>query len=417
MDFKVQNSLVASGLITDAAMLPIYDAAYLQGNMINPNVSSLQDGNYLVYDGINKIWTYGNGPTGPVSVFGTNFGEYLYWNSYTGLNGAWSVGSKNITLGYQAGYTGQGTGSVAIGNNAGSSIQGTDSVAIGNNTGQQSQRSNAVAIGNRAGNDRQGTGAIAIGNLAGSNIQGTNAVAIGNLAGATGQGTGSISIGFQASNPNQVSNSTIINSSGIPITGATGGFYIAPVRNSTGPSLLYYNNSTKEITHNGSSPQFDNLYIGGGSPLTLYKQATTQLVYYKATEVGFIIPGPPGVVITDPVVGNPLPLAPDGTGTTTINYVIVGGSVNLDLTYSTGFWTSSGIIAWDGNSGSTTLPQEIRPARNKSFPIIIYRGGTIQTGLMIVNSSGGGIIKPFTSYFSGGMDNGFIDTSVCYNLL
>jgi hypothetical protein len=277
MDFKVQNSLVASGLITDAAMLPIYDAAYLLGNMINPNVSSLQDGNYLVYDGINKIWTYGNGPTGPVSVFGTNFGEYLYWNSYTGL------------------YTGQGTGSVAIGNNAGSSIQGTDSVAIGNNTGQQSQRSNAVAIGNRAGNDRQGTGAIAIGNLAGSNIQGTNAVAIGNLAGATGQGTGSISIGFQASNPNQVSNSTIINSSGIPITGATGGFYIAPVRNSTGPSLLYYNNSTKEITHNGSSPQFDNLYIGGGSPLTLYKQATTQLVYYKATEVGFIIPGPPGV--------------------------------------------------------------------------------------------------------------------------
>jgi hypothetical protein len=145
------------------------------------------------------------GPTGTFSPTGTIFGQYLYWGT-----GSWLIGGDIVRIGNNAGQSGAGTGSVAIGTNA----------------GQKSQGSMAIAIGHGAGNDSQGTGSIAI--------------------------------GFNASLPNQSVNSIIINASGTQINGASEGIYIAPVRELTGPSIVYYDNFTQELTHSNS------LQIGNG---------------------------------------------------------------------------------------------------------------------------------------------------------
>jgi hypothetical protein len=164
------------------------------------------------------------------------------------IAGQTSQSPNAVAVGVGAGGSSQGNSAVAIGNSAGSSTQGTNSVAIGNSAGSSTQGTNSVAIGNLAGNNVQGTGCVAIGYFAGRSFQNNFSISLGFQAGMTGQGTGSIAIGYNASQPNQAENSIIINSSGIPITGATGGFYVAPIRNSTGPWVLYYDDVRDEIT-------------------------------------------------------------------------------------------------------------------------------------------------------------------------
>jgi hypothetical protein len=216
------------------------------------------------------------GPTGPTGTFsptGTNYGDYVYWNTNT-LTAAWAVGGSNINigsfagqtnqgtnavaLGYQAGQTNQGTKAIAIGYQAGASVQGTNALAIGDISGYQNQGQYAVAIGYQAGNANQGpagiaigqssaissqgiasiaigglsgyqeqsenciaignataynrqkTGSIALGYFAGYNTQGTNAIAIGVDTGKTSQGSGSIAIGFQAGSNLQQPNAVAI---------------------------------------------------------------------------------------------------------------------------------------------------------------------------------------------------------------
>jgi len=74
-------------------------------------------------------------------------------------------------------------------------------------------------------------------------------IALGFRAGATSQGANSIAIGNSAGFLNQPANSIIINASGSVLNGSAAGFYVEPIREDTGPQVLYYDpTGTKEIT-------------------------------------------------------------------------------------------------------------------------------------------------------------------------
>jgi hypothetical protein len=90
---------------------------------------------------------------------------------------------------------------------------------------------------------------IALGGAAGLTSQGADAVAIGSQAGSTNQGANSIAIGDLAGANNQPANSIVINASGSGLDGSAAGFYVDPIREVTGPQVLYYDpTGTKEIT-------------------------------------------------------------------------------------------------------------------------------------------------------------------------
>jgi hypothetical protein len=62
-----------------------------------------------------------------------------------------------------------------------------------------------------------------------------------------------IAIGTSAGAVNQPDNSIVINASGQGINGSTpNAFYVAPIRENSGTSLLTYNPTTKEITQNNT---------------------------------------------------------------------------------------------------------------------------------------------------------------------
>ena len=137
---------------------------------------------------------------------------------------------------------------IALGSNAGLTNQGLYAVAIGEIAGNTSQGLYGVAVGQEAGEISQGYGAVAVGSSAGWTGQGTQAVAIGIYAGYITQGAYSVAIGQQAGQTNQPANSIIINASGAPLNGAAAGFYVDPIREVTGPQVVYYNPANKEVT-------------------------------------------------------------------------------------------------------------------------------------------------------------------------
>jgi hypothetical protein len=212
--------------------------------------------------------TGATGATGPTPS-GTNWADYLYWNSTTS---AWAVGSSEVSIGGGAGQVSQGSNSVAIGPSAGNQNQAINSVAIGQNAGYASQGAISVAIGNFAGVTAQGVAAVAIGTSAGQMSQGTNAIAIGNGPGISGQQTGAIAVGANAGGYGQGANSITIgynsgrtnfprgaiqlNASGFDLStpAAAAGFYVTPVRNpAPTANVVYYNTTTNEITYGTSS--------------------------------------------------------------------------------------------------------------------------------------------------------------------
>jgi hypothetical protein len=137
------------------------------------------------------------GPTGPAGSgsslpAGTNYGDYLFWNSNTST---YAVGDANVVIGGNAGKTNQGTNAVAIGSNAGNNNQSSNSVAVGVSAGQNTQGGSSVAIGQLAGNSVQGLAAVAVGTTSGRTNQKNFAVAIGSNAGGANQGTASVAIG------------------------------------------------------------------------------------------------------------------------------------------------------------------------------------------------------------------------------
>ena len=267
-----------------------------------------------------------------VSPSKDGYSEYLYWNN---IKQTWSLGSKNIILGYNSDQTNQGTYAISIGSLSGhfnqgqKSIsiglmsgnvnQGTYAIAIGENAGENYQSINAIAIGKNAGYDNQGTysiaigynagqinqgpntttnaSAVAIGNNAGLYSQATNAVAIGKNAGQTNQSNHAVAIGTnvgqQNQNPNTVSigpntgtpiqqsNTILINADptyGMNTSGIVAGTFINPIR---GPMLsnnvLSYNTSTKEITYTGSSKRYKHNI----KPLSLQTENVYKLVPRK----------------------------------------------------------------------------------------------------------------------------------------
>ena len=277
-------------------------------------------GNMKIGDGI-ATWTNlpylntsgGTGPTGDTGATGYNFSlpsNSVLWTpdgtSITGTVGlqyASGVGItidvlnirslSSISIGNNAGQTGQRSSSIAIGNGSGVINQQEESIAIGTQTGLDNQRSRAVAIGTFAGRFNQGEysiaiggyagesdqggvtgGAIAIGALAGQigqqsaslaigggagyNNQQANSVAIGTFAGQIDQGANSVAIGAFAGQANQAANTIILNASGIALNGnvnVTGCFYVKPIRSIVNGSLpsgffnMAYNPTTSEIIY------------------------------------------------------------------------------------------------------------------------------------------------------------------------
>ena len=155
---------------------------------------------------------------------------------------------SQLRLGYQAGLTNQGSSGIAIGYRAGKDSQGQGAISIGDDSGLTGQGYRAVAIGFVAATSNQGPGAIAIGDGTAQASQGGGAIAIGSLAGSTNQGASSIAIGYQAGATTTTANSIILNASGSTLDSAAAGFYVAPIREVTGPQTVYYNPVTYEVT-------------------------------------------------------------------------------------------------------------------------------------------------------------------------
>lgn len=57
MSFSINNNINMSSL-PDRAILPIYNASELNNTSIS-DLENIQDGNILIWDNIQKIWTYG----------------------------------------------------------------------------------------------------------------------------------------------------------------------------------------------------------------------------------------------------------------------------------------------------------------------------------------------------------------------
>jgi len=204
-------------------------------------------------------------------------------NNIKMLNG---INNDSISVGFDAGYSNQGTSSIAIGNLAGYNHQNQNTIAIGSLAGFATQNNYAIAIGANAAQTGQGTFAIAIGAgnnatlSAGSNNQSQYAIAIGYSAGATGQNSNSIAIGRQAGQVNQgtnsiaigtlagsqqAANSIVISALGTVVTGATASAtYISPIRNSLQSNFLYYNTTNNEIVYNSVAIGgcYNNYYVG-----------------------------------------------------------------------------------------------------------------------------------------------------------
>ena len=293
--------------------------------------------------------TGSNGIQGNVGFQGNQgFQGVSFNNSVTeisiGLNAGINQGRNAISIGNQAGQTGQSSGAVAIGYLVGSSNQGTNAIAIGFRTGYTNQSSNAIAIGDSAGFtnqspsaisigvwagvDNQGTGAIGIGAVAGGYNQKSSAIAIGNSAGLENQSTRSIAIGSAAGNKNQNEqaiaigyqagyfrqgsgsiaignyagftgqpvNSILINASGTGLNGSTANAcYISPIRNATQTNIIGYDVVNKELTYfaytgsssNTSSNNYviDNFSVGLGSSLS-YQTSSTTYNFIMATNSG-----------------------------------------------------------------------------------------------------------------------------------
>ncbi len=199
----------------------------------------------------------------------TNGGTFLNYNTVTkeiGYTYDVNIGSINIntnliqTIDSNADLElrASGTGSVlvsklrttedkiALGQN---SNAGAFGIGIGNNAGQTNQGQFGIAIGQVAGLSDQGYGGVAIGVGAGSSSQGSSAVAVGRGAGGASQGANAIAIGYSAGNSNQPANSIVINASGNILNGSTSGFYVDPIRNTNGGTVLNYNTTTKEISY------------------------------------------------------------------------------------------------------------------------------------------------------------------------
>lgn len=164
-----------------------------------------------------------------------NYSDYLRWKTevrcYTGGIGTCPCDGTD---------SGSGSGSTI---NLPQGSNYSDYLYYNNNAATWQVDGNKIHLGSNAGYISQATGAIAIGVGAGENYQGSRAIAIGQNAG----------------NTSQQPNSIVLNASFSTINGdLSNALYIAPVRNDTTASMLYYNTTTSEVT-------YGDILSGGGS--------------------------------------------------------------------------------------------------------------------------------------------------------
>ena len=169
--------------------------------------------------------------------------------------GETSQGESAVAVGDLAGNANQATWAVAVGVEAGKTTQGSAAVAVGIGAGNTTQGSNAVAVGGSAGGVTQGGYAVAIGGSAGNVTQGNNAVAVGNDAGRFTQGADAVAVGHLAGYENQAANSIVLNATGLILNNIVEDvFVVKPIRNATMTTILGYDVTTGEVTHNAAIP-------------------------------------------------------------------------------------------------------------------------------------------------------------------
>ena len=198
--------------------------------------------------------------TNAISI-GSRAGGSTQGNSSIAIgNAAGNVqGVGSIAIGAAAGST-QGTGGVSIGSGAGrggvivGQAQGGDAIAIGTFAGHYATAPNTIAIGYAAGFRQFNSNSIAIGAQAGSNVPLSDSIAIGAYAGFNQQGSNTIAIGANAGYTTQANNSIILNATGSNLNQTTANtFTVKPVRNANTANIMYYDNTTGEITYDVST--------------------------------------------------------------------------------------------------------------------------------------------------------------------
>lgn len=190
--------------------------------------------------------------TGTVAIANGGTGQ----TTLAGLKSILGLSGATVAIASDAGLTNQGYNAIAIGSEAGKSNQSTNAIAIGAGAARTTQGVSAISIGYVAGDGAQGDNAIAIGGNAAQSNQAAQTVAIGYAAGQYNQGTNAVAIGAGAGQTSQVANSIAINATGLssPLNPANAGLYINPIRSAAAAnSFLYYNNTTKEVTHASAS--------------------------------------------------------------------------------------------------------------------------------------------------------------------
>ena len=274
----VTGNVYATRFVGDGAFLENI-ASNLHEITTNGNVTT----NTVQFDGSTALVTTGKvgisnaNPTANLHVTGNahvsgelevlrliDAGQYSRTRIGSGSGGGTPNTDPNqIAIGKNSGYNSQRQDAIAIGQEAGHTGQGMETVAIGHNAGYTDQRPNAVAIGLDAGKTTQGQGSIAIGDSAGEITQDDFSVAIGNYAGQNNQGRMAIAIGSSAGQTNQSDNSIVISATGQGLNGSiSNAFYVDPIRENSGTSLLTYNPTTKEITQNNTLS--NTLTVTGG---------------------------------------------------------------------------------------------------------------------------------------------------------
>jgi hypothetical protein len=173
-------------------------------------------------------------------------------SSYTDLDGIVSLPNLNINGNIR--FTNQKE-AISIGAQFAPTVieKGADSIAIGNLSGELIQGERAIALGRAAGFSVQGESAIAVGATAGQVVQGKNSVAIGSAAGSVGLGEGSVVVGTNAGFSGFPNNSIALDATGniTFLQDASNAFYVRPVREKEGTSLLQYS-LNGEISHSNT---------------------------------------------------------------------------------------------------------------------------------------------------------------------
>ena len=235
---------------------------------------------------------------------------------------------STIALGLVAGETNQGINTIAIGAAAGQANQGISSIAIGGQAGSTGQGVSAVALGTQAGATNQGAIGVAIGTLAGTTNQGLGAVAVGGTAGNDTQGQYAVALGYLAGATNQPANSIVINASGSGLNGSAAGFFVNPIREISGPQVLYYNPTDKEVTW-GPVPSGGVSGGGGDYTFNIAADDSTQRVILSGETVKFI--GAAGITTASDGEGNVTITGPNLSGyATTSSLAAVATSGEYD---------------------------------------------------------------------------------------